>query len=407
MTPAIIQTSCPGAHHSKHLKVKRFFNNRRCAFLALVAMASLSATTQAATRTVTNLKDAGPGSLRQAIANATTGDLINFSVAGTIVLTGFELDVAASRLTIRGPGAKRLAVSGNGSHRIFNVLSGADVSISGLTLRNGNVSSGGAAIYNGGSTTLSDCTVAGNRGGGIRNGGMMKIRRCTIANNLAENPPGGSAVGGGIWNDGALTISASTVANNEAVTDNLAGPQEISGGGGIFNSMDSKSLTVSSCTISGNRVTGGQVGQKRGGGISNYSSVSAIVRNTIVAGNIAARKMDVDGPFTSDGYNLIGNKAEDGDVDPGGGFQDGVKHDQVGGGGQPVIDARLNELANNGGPTFTMSLQSGSPAIDQGRSLASRDQRGFRRHHDFPAIPNAAAKDSCDIGAFERGSTFP
>ena len=58
--------------------------------LALVALVVGTAVTQAATLTVTNLSDRGAGSLRQAIADAASGDTINFSVTGTITLTSGE-----------------------------------------------------------------------------------------------------------------------------------------------------------------------------------------------------------------------------------------------------------------------------------------------------------------------------
>ena len=378
--------------------------NPRRALATIVSALLLSNTAAAATRTVTNLDDNGPGSLRRALADAAAGDTIAFSVTGTIVLTGSELEVGTSDLKIQGPGAKLLAVSGNDSHRIFNVLQGARVAISGITLRDGNVTSGGAAILNGGNVSLTECTISNNRGGGIRNAGTMEVNRCTISANVVQNPVGGNAVGGGILNDGALTISNSTVADNEVVDDALSNIQDIAQGAGIFASFGSQSLTVSGCTISGNRVTGNGLGLKRGAGIANSSSDLANVRDTIVAGNVAPEKPDVDGRFTSGGYNLIGNKARAGDIDNGVGFDDGVNNDQVGGAGRPPIDPRLGPLADNGGPTFTKALLSGSPAIDQGISDLDTDQRGAARRFDFAEKPNAEGGDASDVGAFELGA---
>src|ERR1043166_4752734 len=90
----------------------------------------------AATITVTNVNDSGPGSLRQALATASTNDTINFSVTGTITLTTGQLVVSRS-VTISGPGADLLAVNGNASSRVFYVSSGLTATISGLTITNG------------------------------------------------------------------------------------------------------------------------------------------------------------------------------------------------------------------------------------------------------------------------------
>lgn len=155
----------------------------------------------AATLTVANTNDSGLGSLRQAIADATPGDTINFSVTGTITLTSGELFISKN-LTISGPGASSLAISGNNSSRVFNIGSGT-VAISGLTIQNGNASLGGA-------------------GGGIDNGGTLTVTNSTLSGNSAS-------AGGGIVNFGALTLANSTLSGN-------------SGGSGILNSDGSTTL---------------------------------------------------------------------------------------------------------------------------------------------------------------------
>jgi hypothetical protein len=77
----------------------------------------------AATFTVSNLADSGPGSLRQAVldANAAAGpDDITFTVVGTITLTSGQITIT-DPLVIHGPGAGALTVSGNDLSRIFGV----------------------------------------------------------------------------------------------------------------------------------------------------------------------------------------------------------------------------------------------------------------------------------------------
>src|SRR5881394_2164860 len=106
--------------------------------LALVGAAVISAS--ADTITVTNTNDSGPGSLRQALADANDGDTIEFAVSGTIGLTSGELLVAKS-ITISGPGAENLAVNGNAKITVFHIVPGETVTISDLTITNGSAGS--------------------------------------------------------------------------------------------------------------------------------------------------------------------------------------------------------------------------------------------------------------------------
>jgi hypothetical protein len=150
---------------------------------------------------------------------------------------------------------------------------------------------------------------------------------------------------------------------------------------------------VTACTFSGNmgnRGFAGTTSQGRGidgigtGGLS-ASGGTSLIGNTISAGNTGSNGggRDVSGPFNSSGYNLIGSGNQ------GTGFSNGVNHDQVGTDAAPV-NANLGALQNNGGPTDTMALLSGSPAINAGDpTTPSRDQRYYLR--------NGAP----DIGAFE------
>src|SRR5437660_7387777 len=108
------------------------------------------------TLTVTNPADSGDGSLRAVIATAQSGDQIVFdtSLKGqTITLTSGPLAIAQS-LDIEGPGADKLAVSGNHASRVFAVSAGVTVIIAGLTISDGMVvgSDGGGGILNMGST---------------------------------------------------------------------------------------------------------------------------------------------------------------------------------------------------------------------------------------------------------------
>jgi hypothetical protein len=416
--------------------------------LFLVFIVCLSATnTPAATITVTNGNDSGPGSLRQAILSASSGDTINFAPCLTAVtLTSSEL-VIHKNLTITGPGADRLTVrrgTNAPAFRIFHItLSTVTVSISRLTISNGSevadILSGsggdGGGIRNAGVLTLTDCTISanhavgteflgGNGGGVLNENGTMTITRCTISNNSAQYSTGSSGdcargSGGGILNysGGSLTITNSTISGNSC---NIHDFFHLCGGAGNGGGIDNGgSMTVRNCTISGNSVggSGPALGflSMYGGGIHNYGNLqitsSTIAHNSASGGNgafgggiygsgptrtdssiIALNNAPTGPDFTgagglqSLGYNIIGNNAD--------AVISSQPTDQIGTPAAP-IDPLLGPLANNGGPTLTHALQSVSPAINRGDPAPPQDQRGYGR----AGVP--------DVGAFEFGGVAP
>ena len=188
------------------------------------------------TLVVTNANDSGPGSLRQDIAKAASGQTITFSNSlrgQTITLSSGELDIT-DNITIQGLGAGQLAVSGDGSNRVFQIGGGASVTISGLTITDG-LAADGAGIVNLGTLTLDGCVVTNNQanenatngvgfagdGGGLENlgGATMAISNCTVSFNESVGDPnfGGITDGGGISNDGIMMISGSNVSHNQAL----------------------------------------------------------------------------------------------------------------------------------------------------------------------------------------------
>ena len=124
----------PGTRPMKRL------NQIIVAFAAMLAIAAVPANLRAATITVTNTADSGPGSLRAALASAASGDTINFSLPAPakITLTSGELLVSKS-VTIVGPGPSNLAVDGNRASRVFHIAPSNTVTISSLTVTNGAV----------------------------------------------------------------------------------------------------------------------------------------------------------------------------------------------------------------------------------------------------------------------------
>ncbi len=174
------------------------------------------------TFTVTNLDDSGDGSLRAAIASANDpllhpgADEIVFApgLRGTITLTGGELAITDA-LTIDGPGAGTLAVSGNDVSRVFRVGASVAATIEDLTITRGLTHTPGGGILNQGILTLEDDVVSSNQvvgdlgqtvgGGGIANinGATLTIRDSTFRDNRAR---GGD--GRGLGQAGAISTPA-------------------------------------------------------------------------------------------------------------------------------------------------------------------------------------------------------
>jgi hypothetical protein len=242
-----------------------------------------------ATITVVNTNDSGAGSLRQALADAVDGDLIEFAITGTIGLTSGELLVNKS-VMISGPGAASLAVDGNATRRVFHIGAGKTVSISSLTLANGNGDGqGGGGILNDHAIlTMDNCTVQSsfadqfNYGGGVYNDGSAGSATLTILNSVITSNHAYSA-GGGIYNDASndgsatLTIANSSVSDNNAafINDGFSGGE----GGGIYNGGGTAMITNSSV----NSNSAGLYDPSPlsyGGGISNYGTLT-IANSTI------------------------------------------------------------------------------------------------------------------------------
>ena len=359
---------------------------------------------------VTSNADAGPGSLRQAIEDACAGDTITFSVASPIHLTSGTLELSRA-VTISGPGADQLTVDGSGgSFRIFTIDSGAIVTISGLTISGGFVSSGtpyGGGIGNlGGSLTLANAVLSGNRaflGGALAHvpaggAGSLTVINTTFNDNLAF--AGGAILVDFSAGTGAMTVTNSTISGNAAAQ----------GGGGIFSAGTGTALTITNSTITNNNADEDQDAAGTGGGLAtNTGSTPVILRNTLIAGNLTAGSAaaDVSGDLDpSSAFNLIG---ADGGLTTG--ITNGVNNNHVGTLATP-IDPRLGPLASNGGPAPTHALLTGSPAIDAGSNafvvappFAAGSPIVDGRGTGFARIRDGADADTTatvDIGAVEQ-----
>jgi hypothetical protein len=258
---------------------------------------SLEDRTVPSTLTVLNNLDKGAGSLRDAITKAGSGDTIVFdpSLNGqTITLTSDQLTINKN-LDIEGPGASLLAISGNGTNRVFNVPKGNSVTIAGLTITQGLSSGAGGGVLVAGSTlALTNDVFCDNKavfggdgspafGGAldIANGANTTVSGCTFRDNVAnaQGSESGSAFGGAIANfetganSSTLTVHSSTFTGNEAIGGNgvVVNPDKPSGvvaQAGAIESEGAASLTVTNCTFLRNMAIAGN-----GGSGGNSSSV--------------------------------------------------------------------------------------------------------------------------------------
>ena len=242
----------------------------------------------------------------------------------------------------------------------FNVGAGAGggvfVSGEGLISKSELVGNGsdedGAGLYNiNAATTVLSSTFEGNftdggSGGAIASAGgtsALTVRNSTIANN------GATENGGGIYRSGGIVaLNNVTIARNEAQVDGLGGSE---GGGGI-------------ATVGGPGFT-----------LSN----SLIALNTVGANGVGPNCTG--SPFASGGHNLFGS------LDAGCGLSMG-SGDLIN--PNPKLERGKPFTRDHGGPTGTLALLKGSPAINKGGADAEkRDQRGVRKFKRR------------DIGAFE------
>jgi hypothetical protein len=284
--------------------------------------------------------------------------------------------------------------------------------------------SGGGGLYTLGSVTVTNSTFDLNSSTGGR-GGDSFGPDCFGAHASFD---GGAARGGAILADaGSLIINTATFANNSAHGGNGGDGGKTNGGGacaqtqhgagglafgGAVTNNNAATLNIKHATISSNDAQAGNSGVNQGGanlparlvaegtgGGIRVGSGSVTLENTIIAGNTAANGTgdttgaptpgpNVDGAVTSNGHNLLGVATE------ATGF--------TGTGDQTGANPMLAALADNGGPTQTMKLLPGSPAIDAGVAAgATFDQRGMPRTVDDPGVANAASSDGTDIGAYE------
>jgi hypothetical protein len=403
----------------------------------------------------------GPGADKLTVTRSTASGtpqfrIFNVTTTGTVTFSG--LTIANGSLVGNGGGIQNLNA---GTVTVTNsILSGNKVLMTSnnLNFAGGGISNNSTGTLNVTNTTVTSNSVTGSgtnnaSGGGIYNAGTVNITNSTIIANNA-NTSDGSANGGGIYNSGTANVTNSTLhvngtgpGNGQVFTVNangggifnLNGTLNVTNstlsvnssfaagsanarGGGIFNDTGTVNLTNS--TLSTNYCSGFPSPGMFGGGIFNGAGLFKVKSTIIALGTVSAEGgpaigsgPDASGPFTSQGFNLIGQR--DGST----GFTTDPT-DQTGtiaaprdpkfepdGTGRPFPK-------DNGGPTLTIGLLFGSPAIDKGTSqcgtcgstgVLTTDQRGsgFQRSFNDPNIPKAAGGDETDIGAFELQTAAP
>ena len=393
------------------------------AVVSAVGLASTHPAAHAAGFAVTTTADGGAGSLRDAIdqANANPGPDTITVPAGTYTITvaGFNEDSNATGdfdisddVTIVGAGAGVTIIDAAGLDRAFDVVTNT-TTLQDMTITNGDVGSGaGGNIIErpGANLTVQDSIISNGfalSGGGIYGGsGVMTISRTEIINNTAQSIPGNGSTGGGISKTGGaastLTVTDSLIANNSAVNGTAAvyssGDTTITNSTLTGNSSYARTLLIEASgafsgsshlvhvTIAGNGTTGNVPGNAIALNVNPPASMAITVEGSLLQDNpILGSPSNCAiitnlGSIVSEGNNLTDDTTCTSLLQP---------SDQTNN-----HSTTFAALADNGGPTRTLALVTGSSAIDAAGNCGAAtatDQRGIAR----PQGP------ACDVGAYE------
>jgi MYXO-CTERM domain-containing protein len=262
------------------------------------------------TFTVTTTSDSGAGSLRDAVgqANANAGaDVVDATgISGTITLTSGEI-VISGEMTLNGPGSSSLTISGGNTGRVMRVQTASflPVTISGLTITNGN-SAFGAGIYcTNADVTLDDLFVTGNTGTNRGAGVYMNVGSLTITGSEISNNDVGLGAGGGVF------VQTLSVGRTLEIADSKISGNNAQIGGGAMVSFIYGAITIDRTTISGNTAIGS--GGFKAQVIRDPGTID--VRATTISGNQATAEgggitIDMNnGAFRLENSTISGNQA--------------------------------------------------------------------------------------------------
>ncbi len=280
-------------------------------------------------------------------------------------------------------------------------------------IRGNTASNDGGGLVNAGALTATATTIRGNTsgddGGGLRNFGLLTIVNSTVISNSAVHYGGG--LDNGSFNNsltGTLTVTGSTFTGNTSNKDGgglynelgtlaltngtVSGNAAAGNGGGLYNYNAPSTSNVNNVTLANNTADSDANDTGSGGGIFNNTGAVNLM-NTIVAGNAdnspTTQDPDCSGTLNSQDYNLIQ------DISSGCIIGGTTTNNKTG-------SPSLGPLQDNGGPTLTLPLLTGSPAIDAANNAtcAPTDQRNGAR----PVDGDGDGSATCDIGAYEVGA---
>jgi hypothetical protein len=311
------------------------------------------------------------------VAGGTSSAIADARGGGVNCMTGSaqftRATIAGNAATVTSTGGSTVYARGAGFFGAFQCA--PDVTESTIDANEGNATATSASAGNLTVTGGGICVL----GQGTSGQGTV-LRRSTVSRNTlsaassSSASMSGSVNGGGIYVVGMGATPEGLVVVNSTVSGNTitASGSLQSGGGGVF--LAQGSALLASATVTNNTAP-------RDAGLSYGSPVAtATVRNTILAGNVGG---DCPSTSVSQGYNVWNGCTATGVLT----------------GNVASAMPGLAPLADNGGPTMTHALSTGSPAIDGGDPAGCRDETGTvltvdQRGH--------ARSGRCDVGAFEQ-----
>jgi hypothetical protein len=303
------------------------------ALIGMLLLCVFVTAAHAATITVTNTNDTGPGSLRQALTIANDGDTVNFGVAGTITLTSGGLPINKN-ITISGPGADQLSIDGNQAILVFGVFYGKAATISGLTASNAQ-----SGILNDGTVTVTNCVLSGHSRAGMYNVGTLTASNCVISDNSGDGLYNGHAIlnvsdciitansYSGIYNYNSHDPSSSVEHGNDRRDANKIDgpfPGDVTIANTIISDNSEHGIYNNGgyVTILNSTLTGNSTGQGSDGGGISIGSFKTPGGVTVINSTISGNSASVGGGIgiSYGGVTLVNSTISGNSADEGGGI---------------------------------------------------------------------------------------